>query len=147
MINRHYTETNIGKLKAYMDRLDFGIDIDEDDRRGYLAIRRCPLDDNRAIKVAARLFDGRLARVIVTDPSVGERPVIRLDLTDADDQPIAVVRERTERAARRLHDLLSGRRLRIVNEAEPDVDDRPLRQAVMSFVALGSVGSNRGAAR
>ena len=147
VINRHYTETNIGKLKAYMDRLDFGIDIDEDDRRGYLAIRRCPLDDNRAIKVAARLFDGRLARVIVTDPSVGERPVIRLDLTDADDQPIAVVRERTERAARRLHDLLSGRRLRIVNEAEPDVDDRPLRQAVMSFVALGSVGSNRGAAR
>jgi len=89
--------------------------------------------------VAARLFDGRLTRVIVTDPSVGERPVIRLDLTDADDQPIAVVRERTERAARRLHGLLSGRRLRIINEAEPEADDRLLRQAVMSFVALGSV--------
>lgn len=147
VINRHYTRTNLRKLKSYMDRLDFGIEIDEDDRRGYPVIRRCSLDDNRAVKVAARLFDGRLTRVIVTDPAVGERPVIRLDLTDAADQSDSVIRERTERAACRLHGLLSGRRLRIVNEAEPDVDDRRLRQAVMSFVALGSVASTRAAAR
>jgi hypothetical protein len=95
-----------------------GIEISEDDRRGYPVIRRCTLDDNRAVNVAARLLDGRLSRVIVTDPSVGERPVIRLDLTDSEDQSVAVIRERTVRAARRLHGLLAGRRLRIVNEAE-----------------------------
>lgn len=55
VINRHYTETNLGKLKGFMDRIDFGIEIDEDNRRGYPVIQRCNLDDNRAVRVAARL--------------------------------------------------------------------------------------------
>jgi hypothetical protein len=136
VINRHYTETNLGKLKGFMDRIDFGIEIDEDNRRGYPVIQRCNLDDNRAVRVAARLSGDRLVRVIVTDPSVGDRPVIRLDLTEADDEPVESIRDRTHRAARRLHSLLGGRRLRIVNEAAPEIDDRHLRQAVMSFMAL-----------
>jgi hypothetical protein len=141
VINRHYTKVNIRELKALMDRLDFGIEIDDDDRRGFPIIRHCSLDDNRAVRVAARLLDGRLSRVIVTDPSVGERPVITLDLASAENEPVSVLRERTERAARRLHKLLRDRRVRIVNEAEPDIEDRKLQQAVMSFVALGSVAA------
>ena len=144
VINRHYTETNLKKLKGFMDRLDFGIEIDEDDARGFPTIRRCTLADGHTIEVAARLEDERLVRVIVRDPMVGEQPVIRLDLTKAEGLTRDEVRARTERAAERLYRLHEGRRIRIINEVDPGLDDRAVRQAVMSFMALGAV-TRRGA--
>jgi integrase len=140
IINRHYTETNLRKLKGFMDRIDLGIEIEEDDPRGFPTIRRCTLGDGHTIEVAARLEDRRLVRVIVRDPMIGERPVIRLDLTETGGLTREDLRTRTERAAHRLHRLQQGRRIRIVNEADPALDDRAVRLAVMSFLALGAAG-------
>jgi integrase len=64
VINRHYTETNLRKLKGFMDRIDFGIEIEEDDPRGFPTIRRCTLADGHTTEVAARLEDKRLVRVM-----------------------------------------------------------------------------------
>jgi integrase len=139
VINRHYTDTNLKKLKGFMDLLDFGIEIDDDDARGFPTIRRCTLADGHTIEIAARLEDKRLVRVIVRDPMVGEQPVIRLDLTKATCLTRDELRARIERAAERLSRLHEGRRIRIINEADPDLDDRAVRQAVMSFMALGAV--------
>ena len=48
-------------------------------------------------------------------------------------------RDRLDCAARKLYCLLDGRRLHVVNEAAPALQDEALEQAVATFVARGAV--------
>src|SRR5690606_40607776 len=69
VINRHYTETNLALLKRFLDRIDYGIEVDEDNR-GFPVIRRRSLLDRQVVTVVARIDgNGRLARLTISDPA------------------------------------------------------------------------------
>ena len=87
VINRHYTQANLELMKSFLDRIDLGLAIEVDARRGFPVIRGCTLLKEMPLRVNLTLDANNQPRCIeIHEPTSGvshvimpERPV---DLKD-----------------------------------------------------------------
>jgi hypothetical protein len=142
IVNRHDTEQHLPRLKALLDRVDFGIEIVDDQDRGHPVIARCTLGDRPTLDITATLDgNGSLTYLKVVDPLVGEEPIMGLPIPRPGEKVDDTLRERVERMARILFRRAKTCTISVRNRKSPDVRDPAAERAVASFIALGMVST------
>ena len=113
VINRHYTQANLELMKSFLDRIDLGLAIEVDARRGFPVIRGCTLLKELPLRVNLTLDANNQPRCIeIHEPTSGVSHVIMPERA-FDSKDRAAVAENLDRMGRRLAAILTGRRYRI----------------------------------
>lgn len=142
IVNRHYTEHHLPRLKALLDEVDYGLEIVDDEGRGHPVIARCSLGDRPPLKVQETLdAKGRLTYLRVLDPVQGEQPFISVRIPVPGETVDEARRERVQRAARMIFRRAKTARVEVGNTKIRGVRDPDAERAVSSFIALGMIPS------
>ncbi len=113
VINRHYTQANLELMKSFLDRIDLGLAIEVDARRGFPVIRGCTLLKEMPLRVNLTLDANNQPRCIeIHEPTSGVSHVIMPE-RPVDPKDRAAVAENLDRMGRRLAAILADRRYRI----------------------------------
>lgn len=140
IVNRHYTEQHLPRLKALLDRVDFAIDVIDDPDRGHPVIARCVLGERPTLDVEVTLdAKGQLRFLRVVDPIQGEHPIISLRIPAPGKKMEEVRREKVERAARILFRRAKTSSITVRNRKIPEIRDPAAERAVARFIAIGMV--------
>jgi len=100
-------------MKSFLDRIDLGLAIEVDARRGFPVIRGCALLKEMPLRVNLTLDANNQPRCIeIHEPTSGVSHVIMPE-RPVDSKDRAAVAENLDRMGRRLASILTGRRYRI----------------------------------